>query len=96
MVPVAYSSYDLIGQGLMFLGPALGTLVAEVFCSGRLGDYIVGKLSAGRGRARTPEMRLWLAYLGVIIFAAGLVLWGVSIENNYHFMVGQVGFFLGG
>lgn len=95
MVPVAYANYDLIGQGLMYLGLIAGTIAAETFFSGRLGDYIVGRLSARKGQVRTPEMRLWLAYPGVILYAAGLLLWGFVIENGYHFMVGQVGFFIG-
>ncbi|KAJ0115607.1 hypothetical protein J7T55_010430 [Diaporthe amygdali] len=94
MVPVAYANYSIIGQGLLFLGLIVGTLTAEILFSGWVGDLIVGKLSTGRGIARTPEMRIWLAYPGIIMFAAGLVLWGSSIENSYHFMVGQVAFFM--
>lgn len=94
MVPVAYANYSTIGQGLLFLGLIVGTLTAEILFSGWVGDRIVGKLSTGRGIARTPEMRIWLAYPGIIMFAAGLILWGSSIENSYHFMVGQVAFFM--
>lgn len=95
MVPVGYADYSIISQGLMFLGLVISTLTAEIFFSGWLSDQIVGKLSTAQGTARTPEMRLWLAYPGTIMFAAGLVLWGLSIEKNFHFMVGQVAFFLG-
>jgi hypothetical protein len=30
----------------------------------------------------------------LILFPVGLVIWGISIDQNYHWMVGQVAFFL--
>lgn len=39
-------------------------------------------------------MRLWLAYPAVILTAVGLIVWGVSIDYGYHFIVGQVAFAL--
>ncbi|RHZ68073.1 hypothetical protein CDV55_107689 [Aspergillus turcosus] len=94
MVPAAYASYSPLIQGLLFLGLFLGTLTSEICCSGRLSDYIVEKLAKRNSGVRVAEMRLWLAYPAVLITAVGLVVWGVSIDKNYHWMVGQVAFFL--
>ncbi|KAL5363400.1 major facilitator superfamily domain-containing protein [Aspergillus floccosus] len=94
MVPAAYASYTPLIQGLLFLGLLIGTVVSEVCCSGRLSDYIVGKLARQNGGARVAEMRLWLAYPAILLTAVGLILWGVSVDKSYHWMVGQVAFFL--
>ena len=39
-------------------------------------------------------MRLWLAYPAITLSAIGLIIWGISIDKAYHWMVGQVAFFL--
>ncbi|BCS11834.1 hypothetical protein ALUC_41174S [Aspergillus luchuensis] len=86
MVPSAYASDSPLIQGLLFLGLLIGTLVAEVSCSGRLSDAIVGRLAKRNGGIRVPEMRLWLAYPAIILTAIGLILWGISIDKAYHWM----------
>lgn len=72
MVPAAYASYTPLIQGLLFLGLLLGTVISEIFCSGRLSDYIVEKLAKKRGNVRVAEMRLWLAYPALVITAGKL------------------------
>lgn len=84
---------DLAGS-LLFVGLIIGTLFSEVFCSGRLSDWIVVKLAKRNGGMKTPEMRLWLVYPAALLTAVGLVVWGVSIDRGYHWMVGQVAFAL--
>ena|ERR1700733_3797572 len=39
-------------------------------------------------------MRLWLTYPAATLSAIGLILWGISIDRAYHWIVGQVAFFL--
>ncbi|KAJ6022261.1 Major facilitator superfamily domain general substrate transporter [Penicillium herquei] len=94
MVPSAYAEYTPLIQGLLFLGLFLGTAVSEICCSGRLSDYIVARLSKRNGTPPEAEMRLWLAYPAILITAVGLIVWGVSIDQNYHWIVGQIAFFL--
>ncbi|BCR88779.1 putative MFS transporter [Aspergillus chevalieri] len=94
MVPAAYASYTPLIQGLLFLGLFIGTLVSEVCCSGRLSDWLVDRLARKNGNVRVAEMRLWLAYPAILVTAVGLILWGISVDKNYHWMVGQVAFFL--
>ncbi|KAI9928149.1 hypothetical protein MW887_002182 [Aspergillus wentii] len=94
MVPAAYASYTPLIQGLLCLGLFLGCVLSEICCSGRLSDYIVERLAKRNDNVRVAEMRLWLAYPAILITAVGLVLWGISLDRNYHWMVGQVAFFL--
>jgi hypothetical protein len=81
-------------RSLLYIGLIVGTLISEVLCSGRLSDHIVVKLAKSNNNQKTPEMRLWLAYPAAILTAIGLIIWGVSIDQGYHFMVGQVAFAL--
>ncbi|PWY66087.1 hypothetical protein BO70DRAFT_374789 [Aspergillus heteromorphus CBS 117.55] len=67
MVPSAYAEYSPLIQGLLFLGLLVGTLVAEVSCSGALSDRLVGVLARRNGGVRVPEMRLWGVSAGIQI-----------------------------
>ncbi|KAJ5366841.1 hypothetical protein N7541_000782 [Penicillium brevicompactum] len=96
LVPIAYPDRSLIGQGVMFIGLLVGTLMAEALVSGRLGDHIIGRATARGDLPQTPEMRIWMGYPGVLLFAAGILTWGFAIENKYHIMISQLGFFLVG
>ena len=92
MLPAAYISYSPQIQGLLFIGLLLGTLVSEFAFSGRLSDLIVLKLAKKNSGLRTPEMRLWLAYPAALLSAIGLIIWGISIDKAYHWIVGQIAF----
>ncbi|EME77961.1 uncharacterized protein MYCFIDRAFT_50625 [Pseudocercospora fijiensis CIRAD86] len=94
MIPVAYASYSPQTQGLFFIGLIVGTLFSEAFCSGSLSDWLLVKLSKRPGASRNPEMRIWLVYPAAILSAVGLIIWGISIDRNYHWIVGQVSFAL--
>ncbi|KAF2431242.1 major facilitator superfamily transporter [Tothia fuscella] len=96
MIPVAYANYSPQIQGLFFIGLIVGTLFTEVFCSGRLSDWLVLKLAKKNGGVKVAEMRLLLAYPAATISAIGLIIWGISIDKNYHWIVGQISFFLFG
>ncbi|KAK5060151.1 hypothetical protein LTR84_010035 [Exophiala bonariae] len=94
MLPAAYLDYKPQIQGLLFIGLLLGTLFAELFLGGRLSDYVCAKLAEKNGGVRMPEMRLWLIYPAGILSGVGLIIWGVSVDKGYHWIVGQVAFFL--
>ncbi|KAL8709233.1 MAG: hypothetical protein Q9220_005976 [cf. Caloplaca sp. 1 TL-2023] len=38
--------------------------------------------------------KLWLAYPAALLSAIGLIIWGISIDKAYHWIVGQIAFFL--
>jgi MFS family permease len=94
MLPAAYVQYTPQIQGLLFIGLLLGTLFAEVFLGGRLSDWLCVKLAKSNGGTRLPEMRLWLIYPAGTLSAIGLIIWGISIDKGYHWIVGQIAFFL--
>lgn len=90
MLPIAYESLSSQTQGLLYIGLIVGTVVSEVACSGRLSDWLVVKLARRNGGRKTPEMRLWLTYPASVLTAIGLIVWGISVEEDYHWIVGQV------
>ena len=94
MLPAAYPNYSPQIQGLLFLGLLIGTLFSEIFFSGRLSDTIVTRLARKNNGVRMPEMRLWLAYPAALLSAIGLIIWGISIDKAYHWIVGQIAFVL--
>lgn len=94
MLPAAYANYSSVVQGLFSIGLLLGTLFAEVLVGGKLSDVIVARLARKNGGNRLAEMRLWLAYPAGLLTFIGLVVWGVSVDRGYHWIVGQVAFFL--
>jgi MFS family permease len=94
MLPAAYVDYTPQIQGCLFIGLLLGTLFAEVFLGGRLSDYVCARLAKQNGGLRIPEQRLWLIYPAGVLSAVGLIIWGISVDKAYHWMVGQVAFFL--
>ncbi|KAL8801696.1 MAG: hypothetical protein Q9182_004290 [Xanthomendoza sp. 2 TL-2023] len=57
MIPAAYVQYSPQIQGLLFVGLLLGTLVSEIFASGKLSDYIVAKLAKKNNGVKSPERR---------------------------------------
>lgn len=94
MLPAAYLDYTPQIQGLLFIGLLLGTLFAEIFLGGHLSDIVCTRLAKRNGGVRIPEMRLWLIYPAGLLSALGLIIWGISVDKAYHWMVGQVAFFL--
>ena len=94
MVPAAYAEKSTTTQGLLYIGIAVGLLVGELVCSGNLSDIICARLAKRNDNVRTPEMRLCTVYPGIIFGAIGSMLWGISIDQDWHWMVGQIAFFL--
>ncbi|KAJ5219302.1 MFS transporter [Penicillium cinerascens] len=94
MEPLAYETRTVQVQGLLFIGLLVGLVFAEVFCSGRLSDWLVTRLACKNDSQRIPEMRLWLGYPAALVSSVGLILWGNSVDRNWHWMTGQVAFFL--
>ncbi|KIW21382.1 hypothetical protein PV08_01962 [Exophiala spinifera] len=94
MLPAAYPNYKPQIQGLLFIGLLLGTLFAEVFLGGHLSDIVCARLAKRNGGVRVPEMRLWLIYPAGLLSSIGLIVWGISVDKSYHWIVGQVALFL--
>ncbi|KAI6779418.1 MFS transporter [Emericellopsis cladophorae] len=90
LIPIAYPTFSPQSQGLLYIGLIVGTIVSEVLCSGRLSDWLIIQLVKRSDRPKTPEMRLWFAYPAAVLTAVGMIVWGVSVDKGYHWMVGQV------
>lgn len=80
MIPAAYAQYSPQIQGLLFIGLLLGTLFSEIFCSGRLSDWLVLRLTKRNNHIRVAEMRLWLAYPAALLSASKLLFFCCSDE----------------
>ena len=94
MMPAAYANYSLVVQGLFFLGLILGTIVGELLFSGRQSDWLMIRLAKKNGGEKNPEMRLWFGYPGAVLSSLGLIIWGLSIDRSWHWITGQIAFFL--
>lgn len=94
MIPSAYEEYETQIQSLLYIGLILGTVIAEIFCSGNLSDWVVTRFARQNGGRRTPEVRLWLGYPAAVISSIGLLVWGLSIDRQWHWITGQIAFFL--
>jgi hypothetical protein len=94
MFPVAYPDFGPDIQGLLMIGLILGTVLSEIFVSGRLSDWIVLKLARRNKGTRTPEMRLWLWYPASVLVMIGLIVGGRSIDAGWHWITGQIAWFL--
>jgi MFS family permease len=94
LVPAAYEQYSPRSQGLLLLGLLVGLLAAELFCSGHLSDKIMVWTTKKNGGERIPENRLWLGMPAAVISSVGLLVWGFSVHNEWHWITGQVAFAL--
>ncbi|CZT21598.1 related to MFS transporter [Ramularia collo-cygni] len=92
LIPVAYATYTPQTQGLFSIGLIVGTLISEIFFSGTLSDWLLVKLASRPGTTKNAEMRIWLVYPAAILTGIGLIIWGISIDRDYHWIVGQVAF----
>jgi hypothetical protein len=39
-------------------------------------------------------MRLWLGYPAAVLSSLGLLIWGLSVDREWHWITGQIAFFL--
>ncbi|KAK5149972.1 hypothetical protein LTS14_010444 [Recurvomyces mirabilis] len=82
-------NFSAAGIGLLNLPPFIGGLIAIVPCA--YNDYIIIWLAKRNGGVFEPEMRLWLALLGVVVGPAGLCLFGLSLAQGMHWIVPCIG-----
>lgn len=91
MLPAAYPTWQPQIQGLLVVGMIIGTITAEITCSGALSDALVNRLSGGIPSHRKPEMRLWLLIPAILATSLGLTLFALSTQRGWHWVVTQVG-----
>ncbi|KAF8857618.1 MFS general substrate transporter [Acephala macrosclerotiorum] len=76
--------------GLCFIAAIIGALIG-VFCGGHVGDMTADFFTKRNGGIREPEMRLPAITISLITTPLALVLYGVGIEKQLHWMCPTVG-----
>ena len=69
----------------MYVGFIVGALLGELF-AGRFSDMIVRRIARRNGGIYKEESRLHAVYLGALFCPAGLVILGVTISKETHWV----------
>jgi len=77
-------------SGLCFVSGLIGALLG-ILGGGYASDVTANFFTARNGGIREPEMRLPAVTIGLIASPLGLVLYGVGINNQLHWMVPTLG-----
>ena len=92
-VASAYSTaYNFLPwqTGLCFIAAIIGALIG-VFCGGSVGDMTADFFTKRNGGVREPEMRLPAIVISLITTPLALLLYGVGIQNNLHWICPTIG-----
>ena len=76
--------------GLCFVAAIIGSLIA-IPAGGHLGDSVADWFTKRSGGIRDPEMRLPTMILSLITTPLGLILYGVGIEYQLHWICPTIG-----
>ncbi|KAF2195068.1 MFS general substrate transporter [Zopfia rhizophila CBS 207.26] len=77
-------------SGLCFISGIIGSLIA-IFFGGHMSDMIADFLTKRNGGIREPEMRLPALIISTITAPLALVLYGVGIGANLHWIAATIG-----
>ncbi|KAH7336481.1 putative MFS multidrug transporter [Rhexocercosporidium sp. MPI-PUGE-AT-0058] len=83
-IPQAYGQKFHLGPqatGLNYLAIVIGALLGEQI-GGPFGDFLVNLRAKRSGGRRVPEYRIWSSYLGFLSVIAGLLQWGITLQNS--------------
>ncbi|CRG88992.1 putative transporter mfc1 [Talaromyces islandicus] len=77
-------------SGLCFISGLLGSFIGVLF-GGNVSDWCADWFTKRNGGIREPEMRLPSIVIGGVCAPVALILYGVGINNQLHWMVPTVG-----
>lgn len=77
-------------SGLCFIGSVIGAAAGIIF-GGYFSDWVADYFTRRNGGIREPEMRLPAILISNLMGPLALVLYGVGINNNLHWMVPTLG-----
>lgn len=77
-------------SGLCFISGFIGSLIG-ILCGGHVSDKVANWLTARNGGIREPEMRLPAMIIGMVASPLGLILYGVGIDKQLHWIVPTLG-----
>ncbi|KAH8816701.1 major facilitator superfamily domain-containing protein [Xylogone sp. PMI_703] len=83
-------NFSVSAQGLVFLAPVIGNL-AGALIGGHMNDYISHYSARKNNGVFEPEMRLPVVIFPATIVPLGLVLFGVGIHKQFHWIVPVIG-----
>ncbi|KAJ5215812.1 major facilitator superfamily domain-containing protein [Penicillium cinerascens] len=83
-------NFSAAGIGLMGLPAFIGTALAAVIC-GPLSDYFIIYLSKRNNGIYEPEMRLWVILMFAPFVPAGLLMFGIGLNNGQPWPILAVG-----
>ncbi|ERS97464.1 MFS transporter [Sporothrix schenckii 1099-18] len=92
-VSVAFSQFYHFSTwqvGLSYLAGVIGSVVA-VFFGGALSDFVADYFTRRNGGIREPEMRLPAMLISLVTGPLALILYGVGIGNQLHWMCPVMG-----
>ncbi|KAK5215629.1 hypothetical protein LTR96_011212 [Exophiala xenobiotica] len=82
IIPTAYGEkFGLNAQqvGLQFIAVIIGAVIGEQL-GGALNDRVMRR-TPHPGKRRPPEFRLWASYIGFAAAIAGMIEWGVTLQD---------------
>ena len=83
-------NFDAAGIGLMNLPTFIGTMIAALI-SGPMSDYLIVFLSKRNNGVYEPEMRLWILLFSAPFVLAGLLMFGICLNNALPWPIAAVG-----
>lgn len=83
-------NFALIPLGAAYLAFGIGGVLGK-FCGGVVSDKIVAYWERRHGRHRQPEDRLWAGYPMLPLMFLGLLLCGLGVQLQLHWMCYLVG-----
>lgn len=83
-------NFDASGIGLMNLPVFIGTVLAALLY-GPFSDYLIVFLSKRNNGIYEPEMRLWILLIATPFVLAGLLMFGIGLNNGLPWPVVAVG-----
>jgi MFS family permease len=80
-------------SGLCFFAALIGAFIGILF-GGHLSDWIADRETVRNGGLREPEMRLPAIMISIVTAPLALVLYGVGINNQLHWICPTIGLLL--
>ncbi|GLA19145.1 hypothetical protein AnigIFM62618_006808 [Aspergillus niger] len=85
-----YYGFEAWQSGLCFVSSLIGSLIG-IMCGGHLSDWTADWFTRRNGGIREPEMRLPAIAIGGVCAPVSLILYGVGIQNECHWIVPVLG-----
>ncbi|KAK2616063.1 hypothetical protein N8I77_002773 [Diaporthe amygdali] len=85
-------NYQLMAPNvnLVYIAPLVGAVLGEL-AGGPFSDFVVQQMTRRNQGQRHPEMRLHAMYPALICIVVGLVMFGVTLQQQKHYIIPLVG-----